>query len=308
LGSDDAVTGQSHQVTPKIDPKELAQNFGFAMAFLNSNSELKRLFNEAVAQSWTPDRFIGEIRGTRWYQQHSEAVRNAIMQKTGDPTTWLENVAKMKAQVVDQWNQLYGVGTLNDKQVTKWAEQAQTLGWDSSQLLQHMAAGTNYQSVMESSRIGGTAAETLAQIEQSLGDYGVGMTQATRDRLAQQVITKQSSLGAVQAQIRNQAMSTYTAFAPQLEAGQTMSQIADPYRAKMADLLEISPEGISLRDPMMQKALTNVDPKTGQHSPLNVNEFAQQVRQDSRWQYTANARSEAAGALRTLGQSWGLSS
>ena len=49
--------------------------FGFALAFMNSNPELKHLFDQAVKHSWLAAEFIARLRGTKWFKHHSAAVR-----------------------------------------------------------------------------------------------------------------------------------------------------------------------------------------------------------------------------------------
>lgn len=302
------MTKITPQAAPKISNAFLEEHYGFALAFMNSNPELKQKFQEAVAGGWPPEKFVAELRGTTWFKAHSSNVRNAILQMTGDPATWKANVATMSANVTKQWNELYGSSTLDPKYIQRLATQAQMMGWSSEQLLQHMASSVNYRNLMNSAKIGGTAAENLGHVQQLLGQYGVSMTRNTVDGLVQQIISNQTNLGAVQNKIKELAKSTYSAYASQLDAGQTMQDIASPYITKMADLLETSPNGIGVRDHLVQKALTATDPKTGHPAPMNIADFANQVRQDTRWQYTNNARQEAASTLRTLGQAWGLSS
>ena len=69
----------------KINKEEMATQYGFALAFMKSDPELWKLFNQATQQTWTADRFIAGLRNTKWFQHHSASVRNAILQQTSDP-------------------------------------------------------------------------------------------------------------------------------------------------------------------------------------------------------------------------------
>lgn len=57
------------------DRNEMAQAFGLSMAFLDAYPELKELFNQAVANEWTPDKFQSEFRNTDFYRTRTDKQR-----------------------------------------------------------------------------------------------------------------------------------------------------------------------------------------------------------------------------------------
>src|SRR5690349_10900095 len=129
----------------KINKAEMAAQYGFALAFMNSNPELKTLFNKAVKQTWTADKFIANLRGTKWFKKNSASVRNAILQKTADPATYKSNVNQMYSTVRDAWGKTFGQAGLNEKHLRQLAEQAHMFGWSEAQLMDHMSSGIDYQ-------------------------------------------------------------------------------------------------------------------------------------------------------------------
>jgi tetratricopeptide (TPR) repeat protein len=83
-----------------------------------------------------------------------------------------------------------------------------------------------------------------------------------------------------------------------LDEGLDLANIFAPYRNTMAKLLEITPDSISLDDPVLRSAY-------GQDKEMSIYDFQRAVRKDPRWQYTDNAREEvsnaALGILRDFG-------
>lgn len=91
-----------------INREKMAAEYGFALAFLKSDPELFRLFNQAVKNTWDPNRFVAKLRDTDWFKTHSANVRNAIMQQTSDPATYAANVNQMYATIRDTWGSMFG--------------------------------------------------------------------------------------------------------------------------------------------------------------------------------------------------------
>ena len=108
--------------------------------------------------------FTAKLRNTKWFKTHSADVRNAILQKTADPATYAANVSKMQTTVNDTWGKTFGADTRNNAQLKKWAEMAVRMGWSEDQLIDHMGSSINYQKLLASKNLGGTAAETEAAV------------------------------------------------------------------------------------------------------------------------------------------------
>lgn len=290
-----------------INQQQLAAQYGFAQAFLNSDPELKNLFAQAVKNTWDTSMFIAKLRATDWFQKHSASVRNAIMQETSDPATYKANVDQMFSTVRDTWGKMFGTANMNPKTLRTWAETAHRMGWSEAQLIDHMTKGINYQKLLKDSTLGGTAAETEAQIDNLLGSYGLQLGDKWKAAQLEKLIEGNDTIGGVQDRVREMAMREYKAFAPQIQAGQTVTEIADPYVQRMASLLEVAPGQIGLMDKMIQSALKRTDPK-GKPAALDLAAFADEVRKDKRWQYTDNAKQEVGNVTATLLRSFGLMS
>lgn len=290
----------------KLNPLKMAAEYGFALAFLNSDPEIKKLFKQAVKHTWTPDMFTARLRNTKWFKTHSAPVRNAIMQKAADPKTYRENVNKMYSQVKDAWGKAYGAGGISDGQLLKMAETAFTFGWSEEQLLDRMGASVNFQQLLSSQNLGGTAAETKMQMDELAAQFGVDPGGNWRAQNLKRVMLGDDTVSGIQERIKDMAKAQYAAVADQIDAGRTVMEIADPYVQKMADLLELNPTDVGLKDSSIQRALTQARDKDGNPMLQNINDFANDVRKDTRWQYTANAKQSVANTTSQLLRSFGL--
>lgn len=299
-----AADGDGKQ--PSIHEKEMATHYGMALAFLRSDPELKKLFHQAVRETWPAERFVAMLQGTKWFKHHSSAVRNAIMQKTSDPASWQANVDKMQSEVEDSWGKLFGDASHKKGQLHHWAQLATRMGWSPAQLTDHMMQGVKLQSLLTQKSLGGTATETQDQIKSLASQYGVQVGDHWTQHRIRSVLDGSTTMGGVQAQIKNLAMQQYGAFADRIQAGETMQDIADPFVQRMSDLLELNPNQIKLSDHAIQNALTQKDPKTGKVAPMNLADFSDAIRKDPRWQYTDNAKKTTADTTASLLQSWGL--
>jgi succinyl-CoA synthetase beta subunit len=105
--------------------------------------------------------------------------------------------------------------------------------------------------------------------------------------------------------IRQQAQSQYPAFSSQIDAGQTMKQIANPYVQTMAQSLEMNPNNISLKDPTITSALNGLD-ANGKPVGKTITSFQQQLRGDPRWSSTQQAQDQAMSISKQVLNQMGL--
>lgn len=74
-----------------------------------------------------------------------------------------------------------------------------------------------------------------------------------------------------------------------LDNGVDLEAVYAPYKNLMSAVLEISPETITLNDPVLRSAVTG-------DKEVPLYEFQRQLRKDSRWQYTNQAKEEVSDA------------
>lgn len=278
--------------------RKLAEDYGFNLAMLRSNKELNRLFKKAVDETWAPDRFIAKVRGTKWYKRTSEQRRNAQLQEKADPATYKANVKQTNARVRILARELGSQAS--GERLGRIAERAYRNGWDDNQLRRLLADTIRY---ADDGRLEGQAGEWERQWREYAKQMGVVRSRKWYMLQARKAIRGGVTPEEVQGNILSQARSTYPQFAGRMRAGETLEEIAEPYRQIAGELLERDPSAFGLRADLMQKAMNGR--KDGQPTSLTLEEFKDVVRQDARWVHTDNAKSAADSVVKSLGQMFG---
>lgn len=286
-----------------LSSTQLASNYGFALAFMDSDPELKSLFGQAVKGGWDATMFQAKLRNTKWFKHHAANVRNAILMKTSDPATYKASVDAMYSKVKDAWGKTFG--DMHATQLHAWAETAFRMGWSEEQLMDRMGASINFTKAVQSGKLGGSAGEAKAQLKEFATQYGLDVGSGWMAGNLKRVVMGDDTLEGVQARVRSLAKQQYAAFADQIDAGRTVMEIADPYVQKYADLLELNPADVSLKDAKIQKALTMKNDQ-GHAVGQSLSDFADTVRSDARWQYTKNAKQQTADVTMNLLRSFGV--
>jgi peptidoglycan hydrolase-like protein with peptidoglycan-binding domain len=284
-----------------IDYKQMEADYGWSMAVLNSDPELKAKFDQAVKESWSPGKFVAEIQGTQWYQKHGEAARQAWILQKADPATFNQRVATKMADVVAQSN-TYGV-KLSADQARKMATDAMTFGWDDNQVRTHIAAYASYSST--TSPLSGSAGAAALRYKRIAADYGQTLDDGQLSSLVRGTINGTVDESWVTKWAMDHAKSAYPALQKRLDAGETLAQIADPYKQAYAKVLEVNPDTINLDDRLVKQALQGKDDK-GQPATQSLWQFEDTLRNDSRWSQTQNARDSAAATAHGVLQTFGL--
>lgn len=283
----------------KPKPRDKAAEFGFDLAFLKSIPEIWKLAQRAIDNDWDQGRFTAEFRETEWFRTRSATTRAAISGRITDPGTWEQRLNQSRAAVRDM---AVALGAqVDEDQITKIAERFLKFGWSDNQLRDILA-----QSVKEGAQgtYGGQAAADVAQLRSLAERNGVELSDPTLRSWVQRMAAGESIDGFEQ-YVREMASSAFPQFADRLQAGADLADIADPYRQQMARVLELNPEEITLQDPTIRKALQTVDAE-GKPMTKPLWAFERELKQDTRWRKTTNARDQLMDAGRQVLSDFGL--
>lgn len=167
--------------------------------------------------------------------------------------------------------------------------------------LRSMQALATYKGAEEKS-IAGQVASDEQKLTQFARQMGVAFDAASA---AKSIADGVADADFYNQQIRDLAKSYYPAWSKQIDAGQTMNSIALPYLNSMANILELNPAEVTVDNPAIKRALSGTD-KDGNPTSQSVWDFEQGLRQDPRWAYTKNARSELDSVARSVLRDFGL--
>lgn len=294
---------------PLVDQEEMASRYGWALSILRSNPELSKLFDAAVAGTYSQSRFVAELRNTNWYKRHGEAWRQNEVLKGADPAEFQRRLAATKANVADVYMQMYGQAP-SARNLALFSSTIMAYGYSDAEIKDLVGrAGVSERQMRKG--LGGTLGDAERQIRTAMEDYGLDFGEGWIARQLNYIATGRSDTTAIVNYLKQGALSKYGQYKDQLEQGMTMRDIAEPFRQLMAKTLEVSDKSLSISDPTIQKALQYRAPakagKPGSPSQMPLWQFESQLKNDPRWLGTQNAQDSVMAAGRKVLQDWGLS-
>lgn len=102
--------------------------------------------------------------------------------------------------------------------------------------------------------------------------------------------------------LNNYVMNSFPAWRKELEAGATVKDLASPYAATMARILEVPETDIDLYDPHIKRVMQG----SGTEEKVPLWQFEQQLMADPRWERTSNAKSAASNIASMLSNTFGV--
>lgn len=281
-------TGQGGDpVVPKLSQKELAEQYGFTMSFLNANPDLKKNFQKMVSEGWSKEMFQAKLRETGWWKHHSDKERQYLTQMFTDPATARQSLSQASTTVRQLANQLGIKETRFTK--GKMSEAAYNMvakGWNEGQLRYYLGQYVYFD--------GGDMEGQGADVQNDLRSYaysmGVKMSDSWYANVTRQVLRGTATATDQKNVMLRMAKASFPQYSKQLDAGQTVADIAQPYMQSMSQILELPQGSINLYDSTVKKALQYKNPTTLQTQAKPLWQFENDLRGDPRWKQTKNAQ------------------
>ena len=315
-----AVETAEEVETPEVrlTKEEILNRYPIIDALFDQDPELKALLNKYLdpKSKMTLDQFKKELGQARYNFKYADVVKErlakkAIYDRLGASATgqsdYEREVARIAATMESTSIDLGATVTKED--LNRLATNIYLAGTEANALVIERAltpfiklgvspvtgrptiggaAGSNYQALLNTAKANGIKEDTLAR---TLGFNSV------EDILRK--LAEGEPINTFQQRLRDVAAYGRSDYVKNLLAqGTDFDVIISPYRNLMASVLEIAnPEQISLDDPTLSMALGKEE--------MTLADFRRNLRKDSRWQYTDNAREEvssaALGVLRDFG-------
>lgn len=290
-GSGASVTssgGAYTGATPKLSMSELAEKYGFTMSFLNANPELRdKIFKPMVAEGWSQEMFNAKLRGTKWWKTHSDKERSYLTQLYTDPATAKQNFNAAYIAVHQLAEQLGIKDTkFTRARIQEAAYNVAAKGWSDGQLRNYLGQYVYF----DGGDFEGQGADTQNELRSYAYSMGVHMSDKWYADNTRKVLRGLATTSDYKNEMLRQAKAMFPQFSKQLEAGQTVADIASPYLQSMAQILELPTGSINLFDPTIKKALQYKNPGTLQTETKPLWQFENDLRADPRWKQTKNAQ------------------
>jgi len=285
----------------KLSPEELAAEYGFAYSFLNSVPELKTLFGKMVNENLSKDAFQAELRNTKWWQENSASMRKTQELKSTDPATYNAQLSAAKIQVQQLAAEMGAA--IPPAKLGKIAANVLATNADENILRDTLGKYVTFQK----GTLKGAAGAYSNSIKKYAADQGITLDDNAVKNQAALIGRKLATETDFQNQIMQQAASTYPGYTEQLKAGQTMKDIANPYIQIMAQELDLTPDAITLQDPLIKQALNGVN-TDGKPTGMDQTTFMGRLRNDPRWSATQGAQDKVMSVGLDVLKSMGLRS
>lgn len=283
-----------------IDMNTALAKYGWVGQLANSIPSLRDTFTAAAQNEWSPDEFQRQLEGTAWWQSNADSVRQLAIKQATDPATYQQDLANAANKVQLAANQM---GRSVDPNAL--ALQLLTNNWDDQQL--HAAIGNSggFQT-QDAGALVGDAAQLNDHIRGVAQSYGIPYTDAYVNGAVTRIQSGQDTVDGVTNVLMNRAKLQYPQFASQIDAGQTVKDIADPWIQTYAKTLEVADSTVTLDDPAIKKALTqrNAD---GSATTQPLWQFERTLKDDPRYDQTTQARTDAYSTLAKVGRDFGFS-
>ncbi|ATW69393.1 minor tail protein [Streptomyces phage ZooBear] len=284
-GTSNFSTGST--VTPKLSSSELAEQYGFVSSFLNSNKELKKLFEQAVKGSWSADKFQAKLRNTKWFKTTSKDEREYLLKLKSDPATAKQEMSQAKTKMYQLANQMGMVMTASaKKKVAQAAYYMVAQGWDEGQLRNYLGKYVYF----TGETLQGEGGEVVEELREYAWAMGIKQGDKFYTDAARAIIRGMATSQDYKSKLLNLAKASFPQWTKQLEAGQTVQDIASPYLQSMAEILELPQGSITLFDNTIKKALNYTNPGTLAKEAKPLWQFENELRSDPRWKKTKNAQ------------------
>jgi hypothetical protein len=303
---------------------DIAEKYGLSEALFKNIPSLKLIFEDYVnpKKKMTDDEFVRRIRNDVWYKKNSAGIKERFvqyynyrdLQESGQAqgTTQYEQDIEGIVRTLEKRAVEIGSAAASDPTALRNAAEniyltnkekdttfiddflassirpvAGTIGGKTTQGYSG-AALQNYNALVSAARNNGFQVADIIP-----GGANV-------DQVLQGIASGKIDVNRVVADARKLAAQGQPQYVRDLLAqGYNLDQVFKPYRTAMANVLEIGdPDQIDLNDPLLRSAITD-------KGDMNLYNFKKALRQDSRWQYTEQAKKDvstaALGVLRDFG-------
>lgn len=279
---------------PNASDKSLVAAYG-GLAVLADIPELKKILDEAIAASksgaaWTQDTFDAKVKATKWYKERSTTMVEWEVNRRLHPKDAEQQIASKTADIQVQATQ---VGfTLTKDRARAFAVNALKFNQSDAELQRSLLAEFHFSIANPQ----GATASLLAKLKQTAKAYFVPISDIALGKWVDGIVHGTMTEDSFDSYVKTQAKSLFPHMGAAIDAGMDLQTYADPYVQIASQELGTNPEAIDMSDPKWSSALIQTDPKTGERTSMNLDQWRTLLRTDPKygWNKTVNASNMAA--------------
>lgn len=268
--------------TPKKPLKSGVYTATQTASIMPDDKALADKVNEVFQQYYGRDASQTEL------QDYLPQLKQQYLNKVGKPQTTVQYTYK-NGQLIDT------------KTLTAQGEDPKA--WLTNKIQTRLAQGgvtVNALNIPE-----GPAGKYFVQVKNLAAQNGINLSDSAATDYATNIAAGKLDPDTAYNTIRESAAAAFPALADKIKAGINVKTLADPYIQSMSNILEIPDTGIDLFDPKIRSAMAYTLPD-GKVGTKSIYDFEKELRQDPRWQYTNNARQQAASVASTVLKDFGF--
>ena len=278
-------------VNQKIDIDQFKQEIAKDPWYRQNSAEIKaRYLQKFNFQDLVNS---GNAKGTTDYEQQIAKITNNLIKKSRELGSAIdEGQAKLIAEDLYIHNQEADDAVVTRRLVTGIRPMAGMIGGRLTEDYSGLAL-QNYQGLQAIAKRNGFRIEDILP-------RGVDGKPATAQETLQRLALGEIDPTRLEQDVRKLAAIGQPQFVRDLLGqGIDLEEIYSPYRKTMSRILEIDEGQIDLTDPTLRMAIND-------KGDTNLYDYSKALRQDSRWQYTGNAREEVSDAALTVLRNFGF--
>jgi len=274
------------------------------------NAILKKYVN---TPGMTEAAFLKLVRDDVWYKQNSKTIKDRYVQyynyrdlqasgQAQGTTGYEMDIAKIEAKLKKRAIEIGSAAASDPAALRQAAENLYITNRseDEAFITDFLAASVKTMAGMIGGKVtqgySGEALTNYDKLVEAARDNGFQVSDilpgaTTEQQVIQGIISGNIDVNRVIADSRKLAAQGQPQYVRDLlSQGYSLKQVFAPYRQVMANVLEIGdPNQIDLNDPLLRSAITD-------KGDMNLYDFRKALRQDNRWQYTAQAKEDVSTA------------
>lgn len=268
------------------------------------NPEIAQILLEGAAKGQTPDQFQGALQASNWYRSKPPSEREWIVTQLIDPA----RAAQLQAQTSVQVNQLaseFGVH-LDSNQVNLFTQGALAGSWDATEIQRRIVNFSQTQKLAP-----GQILATQQGLQSTAASYALPVAAGTLRDWATKINNGSQTTQGFTSYAQQQAKILYPSLAKQIDAGQTVKQIGDPYAQIAASTLGIDANSVDWSNPKWSAALQGTPAKAGEPAaPMSLQQWQQTLMTGPQYgfSHSTQGQTDAYNLVNTLKQGFGVNS
>jgi hypothetical protein len=265
-----------------------ASSWDVPLAVINSNEELKALFNKAwqaqkSGKEWTQDTFNIALKNTKWYSEKSEAQRKFYLLEN-DPAQKTEFEKQVNANKALVQDMAAGLGTtFSPEDLDKISKDVLRFGLNDSEVNNLLVSYISFSGQTDEEKIGslfGKAGVAEDEIRQTAKDYGVQVSNSWILDQVKKSLSGDTTPEDYKDYIVELSKNQYGQWADKIDKNRSLDFLSSGYKQILADEMNLDFNSIDINNENIKKAMSAMDDSG---KPIALQDYRKQLRATDEW-------------------------